>query len=198
VPCPGVSAGEDGAGGGAVRIILGCWRQRPKEWSQPIREVSRVQSGRASGVSGWWAFSIASRLASASARGVDLGGGHIGVAEQIADVDQVDAGADQVHRPGAPQRVRRDRQPGSQAEVARSDGPHVTGKELGEAGPGQSGVVGPVEQRIGVGTEAGVGVAALEVVGDEPGGWVHHGTYRILEPFPRIVTCKLGTLAAAL
>ncbi len=37
----------------SVRIIRVGWGQRPSESSQLIRDESRVQSGKASGVSGW-------------------------------------------------------------------------------------------------------------------------------------------------
>ena len=97
------------------------------------------------------------------------------MAEQIADVDQVDAGLDQVHGPAAPERVGRDRQAGSPAGVAGPDGPHVAGQELGHPGPGQSGVVRPGEQRVRVGADAGMPIAVVEVVADELGGRVHHG-----------------------
>ena len=46
------AAGGGRAGGVFVRIILAGRCQRPSESSQPIREVSEVQSGRTSGVSG--------------------------------------------------------------------------------------------------------------------------------------------------
>ena len=52
VPCRGVSAGRGGGARVAVRIILLGWGHRPSESSQPSRDESRVQSGRASGVSG--------------------------------------------------------------------------------------------------------------------------------------------------
>jgi hypothetical protein len=45
-----------------------------------------------------------------------------------------------------------------------------------------------VEQRVCVGADAGMGVAVVEVVGDELGGRVHHGHVPVLEPFPWIVT----------
>ena len=52
--CPAVVFLLVGAGGArvAVRIILAGWGQRPSESSQPIRDESEVQSGKASGVSG--------------------------------------------------------------------------------------------------------------------------------------------------
>ena len=65
--------------------------------------------------------------------------------------------------------------PGSPAGVAGPDGAHVAGQQLGDPGPGQPGVVRPGEQRVGVGADAGVPVAVVEVAGDEPGGRVHHG-----------------------
>lgn len=46
------------------------------------------------------------------------------------------------------------------------NGSNVTGQEFGDPGPGQPGVVWSMEQRVCVGTEAGVRVAAVEVVGD--------------------------------
>ena len=52
VPCRDVSAGRGGGARVAVRIILLGWGQRPSESSQPSRDESEVQSGRASGVSG--------------------------------------------------------------------------------------------------------------------------------------------------
>jgi len=61
----------------------------------------------------------------------------------------VDAGLDQVHGPGPPERMRRDLQAGSPAGVTRPDGPHVAGQEPGDPGPCQSGVVRPGEQRVG-------------------------------------------------
>ena len=97
------------------------------------------------------------------------------MAEQITDVDQVDSCLDQAHGPGPPERVRRDRQAGSPAGVARPDGPHVAGQQLGDPGPGQPGVVRPGEQRVRVGADAGMPIAVFEVAGDEMGGRVHHG-----------------------
>ena len=93
---------------------------------------------------------------------VDLGGRHIGMAEQIADVDQVDAGLDQVHGPGPPERMRRDRQAGSPAGVARPDGPHVAGQQLSHPDRVNSGVVRPGEQRVRVGADAGMPIAVVE------------------------------------
>ena len=107
--------------------------------------------------------------------GGDLGGGHVGVAEQVADVDQVDAGLDQVHGPAPPERVRRDLQAGSPDGVAGPDAPRVAGQQLGHPGPGQRGVVRPGGQRVCVCADAGMPVAVVEVVADEPGGRVHHG-----------------------
>src|SRR5438034_7749979 len=94
---------------------------------------------------------------------------------QVTDVDQVDAGLDQVHRPAAPEGMRRDRQSGGPAGVAGPDGPHVAGQDFGHPGPGQPGVVRSVEQRVRVGAEAGVRVTVFQVAGDEPCGLVHHG-----------------------
>ena len=51
-PCRDVSAGRGGGARVAVRIILLGWGQRPSESSQPSRDESEVQSGKASGVSG--------------------------------------------------------------------------------------------------------------------------------------------------
>ncbi len=97
------------------------------------------------------------------------------MAEQVANVDQVDAGLDQVHRPAAPQGVGRDRQSGCPAGVVGPDGSHVAGEDLGDAGSGQSGVVGSVEQWVGVGAEPGVRLEVFQIVGDEPGGRAHQG-----------------------
>ncbi len=110
------------------------------------------------------------------------------MAEQVADVNQVDTGLDQVHRPAAPQGVGRDRQAWGPAGVARPNGSHVAGEELGDPGSGQPGVVRPVKQWVRVGAEPRVRFAVFQVVGDELGGRADHGHVPDLEPFPWIVT----------
>lgn len=80
-----------------------------------------------------------------------------------------------MHCPAAPEGVGRDRQSRGPAGVAGLDGSHVAGQEFGRPGACQPGVVRPVEQRARVGAEAGVRVTVFQVVGDGPGGLVHHG-----------------------
>ncbi len=115
--------------------------------------------------------------------------------EQVADVDQVDAGLDQVHGPAPPERMRRDRQAGSPAGVARPDGAHVAGQQLSHPGPGQSGVVWPGEQRVGVGADTGMPIAVAEVAGDEPGGRLHHGHVPDLGALPADHRCHRAAAA---
>ncbi len=68
--------------------------------------------------------------------------------------------------------------------VASPHGPHVASQELGDPGPGQLGVVRSVKEWARVGAEAKVRLAAFEVVGDELGGWAHHGHVSDLGPLP--------------
>ena len=65
--------------------------------------------------------------------GVDLGCGHVGVTEQVAYVDEVDACLEQVHRPGSSDDVRGDVQPGRVAGVSPAQGLDVPGEDLGDA-----------------------------------------------------------------
>src|SRR5579859_11728 len=93
--------------------------------------------------------------------------------EQVADVDQVDSGLEQVHRPGPSDDVRGDVHPGGVAGVAAAQGLDVPGEDLGDAPAGQAGVLGPVEQRVCVFADAKVGRTAAEVVVDQLGCGVH-------------------------
>ena len=105
--------------------------------------------------------------------GVDLGCGHVGVAEEVADVDQVDSGLEQVHRPGPSDHVRGDVHADRIARVAAAQGLDVPGEDLGDAPAGQSGLVGTVEQWVCVYADAGMAGAPVEVVLQQSGCGVH-------------------------
>ena len=68
--------------------------------------------------------------------GVDLGCGHAGVTEQVAYIDQVDSGLEQVHRPCPSDDVRGDVHPGRIAGVAPAQGLDVPGEDFGDAPAG--------------------------------------------------------------
>ncbi len=98
------------------------------------------------------------------------------MAEEITDVDQVDAGLDQVHCPGSSERVGCDFQAWCPVVVLCPNGPRVAGQEFGDSGACHPSVVWSMEQRVRVGSEARVWVAVVKIIGDEPRGWLHDGT----------------------
>ena len=76
-------------------------------------------------------------------------------------------------------------QPGSRARTAWT----WRARSFAIPEPGQPGVVRPVEQRVGVGAEAGVRLPAVQVVGDQPAGRRHHGQVADFRSFPADHDC---------
>ena len=95
------------------------------------------------------------------------------MAEQVTDVDQVDSGLEEVHRPAPSDDVRGDVQAGRIAGVASAQRVNVSGEDLGDTPSGQSCLFGPCEQRLCVLADAVVGRATGEVVLQQPGCGVH-------------------------